>query len=289
MAMAAGPLPYSWSCSHRFNPTIKALPERPCPIREPSRVVRDAGSTAGANHRRTHAEIPVPPTEPTTAGAAALPGADAGDVRRIQRVEGEVQRQYSRHGRAPQVRRHGRDEGGCDGRPLRRSEGDRRWIHDRLRRQRRAGDRSGEGEPRGDVAGIERRGTGDPGGGWFLNGGREPGNRSGENAASGLVEHCFRHEYDRLVALLTRKVGVRHLDLVEDAVQGALMAALTAWTAHGRPDDPGACVYRVAFNNLMGHLRQTAGRHRILERAVDAGAGRADCPAAPYFAGAGAD
>src|SRR5204862_5990264 len=131
MAIAAAPLPYSWSCSHRFNPTIKALPERPqhsrnsingeiaaCPIREPSRVVRGAGSAAGANHRRTHAEIPVPPTEPTTAGAAALPGADAGDVRRIQRVEGEVQRQYSRHGRAPQVRRHGRDEGGCDGRAL---------------------------------------------------------------------------------------------------------------------------------------------------------------------------
>src|SRR2546422_2494704 len=38
------------------------------------------------------------------------------------------------------------------------------WIHDRLRRQYRAGDRSGEGKPRGDVAGIERRGTGDAGG-----------------------------------------------------------------------------------------------------------------------------
>jgi len=122
-----------------------------------------------------------------------------------------------------------------------------------------------------------------------LNGGREPGNCSGENAASGLVENFFRHEYGRLVALLTRRVGVRHLDLVEDAVQGALMAALTAWTAHGRPDDPGAWLYRVAFNNLMGHLRRTAVRHRILERAVDAGAERAACPAAPYFAGEVAD
>ena len=29
---------------------------------------------------------------------------------------------------------------------------------------------------------------------------------------AGLVEHFFRHEYGRLVALLTRKAGVRHLD-----------------------------------------------------------------------------
>src|SRR5206468_5125203 len=136
---------------------------------------------------------------------------------------------------------------------------------------------------------IERRGTGDPGGGGLLNDGSELGDRSGATAAPGLVEHFFRHEYGRLVALLTRKVGVRHLDLVEDAVQGALLAALTAWTAHGRPDDPGAWLYRVASNNLLGDLRRTAGRHRLLERAVDAGAERAEPPTAPHFAGEVAD
>ena len=47
-------------------------------------------------------------------------------------------------------------------------------------------------------------------------------------AASGLVEQFFRREYGRLVAILTRKAGVRHVDLVEDAVQTALMAALRA-------------------------------------------------------------
>ena len=122
-----------------------------------------------------------------------------------------------------------------------------------------------------------------------MSGGREPGARSGATSAPGLVEHFFRHEYGRLVALLTRKVGVRHLDLVEDAVQGAVMAALTAWTAHGRPDDPGAWLYRVASNNLMGDLRQTAGRHRVLERSVDPGAERAESPTAPHFAGEVAD
>lgn len=56
----------------------------------------------------------------------------------------------------------------------------------------------------------------------------------------GLAEHFFRHEYGRLVALLARRVGVRHLELVEDAVQSALLAALTAWTTQGLPEDPAA-------------------------------------------------
>src|SRR5437879_9952639 len=123
--------------------------------------------------------------------------------------------------------------------------------------------------------------------GCFLNGGPVHGRLSRTSAAPGLVEHFFRHEYGRLVALLTRKVGVRHLDLVEDAVQGALLAALTDWTAQGRPDDPAAWLYRVAFNNLMGDLRRTAGRLRILERAIDAGAECGDPP--PCFAGEVAD
>jgi RNA polymerase sigma factor (sigma-70 family) len=122
-----------------------------------------------------------------------------------------------------------------------------------------------------------------------LNDGREPGDCSGATATPGLVEHFFRHEYGRLVALLTRKVGVRHLGPVEDAVQGALLAALTAWTVQGRPDDPGAWLYRVAYNNLIGDLRRTAGRLRILERALDAGAESGDPPPPSFFAGEVAD
>src|SRR5258708_31085675 len=83
-------------------------------------------------------------------------------------------------------------------------------------------------------------------------------------AASGLVEHFFRREYGRIVAMLTRKVGVRHVDLVEDAVQTALMTALTSWVAKGLPADPGAWLYRVAHNHLVGVLRNHPGRHRLL-------------------------
>ena len=41
-----------------------------------------------------------------------------------------------------------------------------------------------------------------------------------------LGEHFFRHEYGRLVAMLVRRVGMRHLETVEDSVQSALLSAL---------------------------------------------------------------
>ena len=85
----------------------------------------------------------------------------------------------------------------------------------------------------------------------------------------GLVEHFFRREYGRLVAVLTRKAGLRHIDVVEDAVQDALLAALAAWTTRGVPEDPSAWLYRVAYNNVMGDLRRTSRRRRILRKAVE--------------------
>lgn len=66
------------------------------------------------------------------------------------------------------------------------------------------------------------------------------------------------------MTVLARKVGVRHIELIEDAVQAALETALTSWTANGLPDRPGAWLYRVARNALIGELRQKAGRAQIL-------------------------
>lgn len=101
------------------------------------------------------------------------------------------------------------------------------------------------------------------------------------SGASGLVEHFFRRNYGRLVARLTRQVGVRHVDIVEDAVQTALMTALSAWVATRVPQDPDAWLYRVARNTLFGALRKDAGRLRILEAAAGELAGAAEEPALP--------
>ena len=103
--------------------------------------------------------------------------------------------------------------------------------------------------------------------------------------APGLVEHFFRHEYGRAVAVLARRVGVQHLELVEDAVQSALMAALTAWTQDDVPDDPGAWIYRAAYNRVIQDLRRTTGRARILDRTAGEAVDASGHPATAFFTG----
>jgi RNA polymerase sigma-70 factor (ECF subfamily) len=99
-----------------------------------------------------------------------------------------------------------------------------------------------------------------------------------------LAEHFFRREYGRIVALLSCKVGVRHFEMVEDAVQSALLASLTAWTANGLPEDPSAWLYRVAYNNIIGELRRMTSRLRILENVADASVDDSEGhPAQPHF------
>ncbi len=81
-----------------------------------------------------------------------------------------------------------------------------------------------------------------------------------------LVEHFFRHEYGKLVAILSHRVGVQNIEVVEDAVQSALMKALETWTIAGLPDNPSAWLFKVAHNHLMGEFRQKTGHSRILEQ-----------------------
>lgn len=81
-----------------------------------------------------------------------------------------------------------------------------------------------------------------------------------------LAENFFRHEYGRLVAGLTRRVGLRHLEAVEDAAQSALLAALESWTTRGVPENPPAWLFRVAHNHVVGELRRRARRDRLAER-----------------------
>ena len=80
-----------------------------------------------------------------------------------------------------------------------------------------------------------------------------------------LGEHFFRHEYGRLVAVLSRRVGMRHLALVEDAVQHALLVSVESWPRSGVPDAPSAWLFRVAHNHVVGELRQRARRTRLAE------------------------
>src|SRR5271168_3177652 len=72
-----------------------------------------------------------------------------------------------------------------------------------------------------------------------------------------LVEHFFRREAGRLVAVLTRVFGWRNIDLVEEMIQATLLDALQSWRARGIPDNPSGWIHRVARNKVLDSLRRT--------------------------------
>lgn len=71
-----------------------------------------------------------------------------------------------------------------------------------------------------------------------------------------MDEHLFRHESGRIVAVLASQFGVRHLPLIEDAVQDAFIRAFEVWPFRGAPINPGAWLYTAARRRLLDALRR---------------------------------
>jgi len=71
-----------------------------------------------------------------------------------------------------------------------------------------------------------------------------------------IVEHLFRHESGKMVAILTGIFGLDHLTLAEDVVQEALARALQAWPFYGVPDNPSAWIMRTSRNLALDVVRR---------------------------------
>jgi RNA polymerase sigma-70 factor (ECF subfamily) len=71
--------------------------------------------------------------------------------------------------------------------------------------------------------------------------------------------------------------------VIEDAAQGALFAALSAWVKRQVPDDPHAWLYRAARNRVLEVIRNERRRGEILGAVVDGGSGT-DELSTPSFA-----
>ncbi len=76
-----------------------------------------------------------------------------------------------------------------------------------------------------------------------------------DRETSRLVDHFFRHEWARVTARLARCFGTRHIDLIEDVVQDALLRAMQTWPYTRVPDSPSAWITRVARNLALDALR----------------------------------
>ena len=70
------------------------------------------------------------------------------------------------------------------------------------------------------------------------------------------IDKLFRHESGKLVSVLSKLLGLQHLDTAHDIVQDTLLQALSTWTYNGMPENPSAWLNRVARNKAIDYLRR---------------------------------
>ena len=78
--------------------------------------------------------------------------------------------------------------------------------------------------------------------------------------ADDAVETLFRRESRRLISVLTRLLGPQNLQLAEDVVQEAFVAAMRDWSDHGVPDNPPAWLLTTARRRAIDAIRRERTR-----------------------------
>ena len=87
------------------------------------------------------------------------------------------------------------------------------------------------------------------------------------------IEHAFRREYGRAVAVLVRQLG--DIDQAEEAVQDAFTIALERWPSTGLPPSAAGWIITTARNRAIDRLRRESSRElrhgqaSLLERSDD--------------------
>ncbi len=72
---------------------------------------------------------------------------------------------------------------------------------------------------------------------------------------SKIVDHLFRHQYGKMVAILTNFFGLSHIETIEDAVQDTFIKATIQWR-NQIPENPEAWLIKVAKNRIIDLLRK---------------------------------
>jgi RNA polymerase sigma factor (sigma-70 family) len=70
------------------------------------------------------------------------------------------------------------------------------------------------------------------------------------------LDHLFRREHGRMVAVVTRIFGVHNLKLAEDVVQDAFCRAIDVWKVKGLPENPSAWLMATAKNRAFDAIRR---------------------------------
>ncbi|MEM8999047.1 MAG: sigma-70 family RNA polymerase sigma factor [Bacteroidota bacterium] len=70
------------------------------------------------------------------------------------------------------------------------------------------------------------------------------------------VDHLFRNEYGRVVAIMTNRYGISYVEQIEDVVQDSFLKAMQVWGYQEVPQNPTAWLFRVANNAMIDKLRK---------------------------------
>lgn len=81
-----------------------------------------------------------------------------------------------------------------------------------------------------------------------------------------LIPRLFKTEYSKIIAVLCKLFGIRHLAEAEDIVNDTFLLATETWGLKGIPADPAAWLYRVAKNKTIDYLR----RNKVFSEKVSA-------------------
>ena len=80
------------------------------------------------------------------------------------------------------------------------------------------------------------------------------------------IERIFRAEYGRAVSVLVRSFG--DIDIAEESVQDAFVAAVQRWPSAGLPPSPAGWIITTARNRAIDRLRREASREDRYARAA---------------------
>lgn len=76
------------------------------------------------------------------------------------------------------------------------------------------------------------------------------------------VDHLFRRESGKLIAVLTGIFGPHNLQMAEDVVQDTLLKAMDSWKYRGVPENPSAWLFKVAKNQALDIIRKQKTRQQ---------------------------
>lgn len=77
------------------------------------------------------------------------------------------------------------------------------------------------------------------------------------------VDHLFRQESGKMVAVLTRIFGFPNIEQAEDIVQDTILKALEIWKWGKVPDNPQAWLYKAAKNKAIDLIRREKLKYKV--------------------------